>query len=205
MSMTPTKTALQEGVTASAKNEELTRMTWLDAPHDVPNDKAHVWAQGWNAARAALQQRQAPAQAETVNVEKLARYAPDRSGMNMEQCYDGAYVLLSDVQDAIYSAQQAEAVPVASAEPTYQVWMHGVGGWRNATKDEYDRARPEDRQLCAAPVAQAAPAPADLNLLRDMLAIQEACGLHTDEYAPGSVIEYIKELEADGAAPAPVA
>lgn len=34
-------------------------------------------------------------------------------------------------------------------------------------------------------------------LLRDMLAIQEACGLHTDEYAPGSVIEYIKELEGD--------
>jgi hypothetical protein len=36
-------------------------------------------------------------------------------------------------------------------------------------------------------------------ILRDMLAIQEACGLHTDEYAPGSVIEYIKELEADAA------
>lgn len=36
-------------------------------------------------------------------------------------------------------------------------------------------------------------------VLRDMLAIQEACGLHTDEYAPGSVIEYIKELEADAA------
>jgi len=34
-------------------------------------------------------------------------------------------------------------------------------------------------------------------LLRDMLAIQEACNLHTDEYAPGSVIEYIKELETD--------
>jgi len=33
------------------------------------------------------------------------------------------------------------------------------------------------------------------SMLRDILAIQEACGLHTDEYAPGSVIEYIKELE----------
>ncbi len=33
-------------------------------------------------------------------------------------------------------------------------------------------------------------------MLRDILAIQDACGLHTDEYAPGSVIEYIKELEA---------
>jgi len=38
------------------------------------------------------------------------------------------------------------------------------------------------------------------DILRDMLAIQEACGLHTDEYAPGSVIEYIKELEADSVA-----
>lgn len=50
----------------------------------------------------------------------------------------------------------------------------------------------------AAPVA----AQADTtDILRDMLAIQEACGLHTDEYAPGSVIEYIKELEADSAVP----
>ena len=39
-------------------------------------------------------------------------------------------------------------------------------------------------------------------ILRDMLAIQEACGLHTDEYAPGSVIEYIKELESATPAPA---
>lgn len=37
------------------------------------------------------------------------------------------------------------------------------------------------------------------DVLRDMLTIQEACGLHTDEYAPGSVIEYIKELEAAAA------
>ena len=38
------------------------------------------------------------------------------------------------------------------------------------------------------------------DVLRDMMAIQGACGLHTDEYAPGSVIEHIKELEADRAA-----
>jgi hypothetical protein len=51
----------------------------------------------------------------------------------------------------------------------------------------------------------AAPAQAGelADVLRDMLAIQEACGLHTDEYAPGSVIEYIKELEGESvAAPA---
>jgi hypothetical protein len=55
--------------------------------------------------------------------------------------------------------------------------------------------------------SEAAPAPtAEPDMLRDMLAIQEACGLHTDEYAPGSVIEYIKELEGGQAeAAAPVA
>lgn len=42
----------------------------------------------------------------------------------------------------------------------------------------------------------------DADMLRDMLAIQDACGLHTDEYAPGSVIEYIKELEAENNPPA---
>jgi len=50
----------------------------------------------------------------------------------------------------------------------------------------------------------AAAAKLDVSMLIDMLAIQEACGLHTDEYAPGSVIEYIKELEADSGSAAPV-
>jgi hypothetical protein len=51
----------------------------------------------------------------------------------------------------------------------------------------------------------AASAQPDADMLRDVLAIQDACGLHTDEYAPGSVIEYIKDLEADTDAADPVA
>lgn len=58
--------------------------------------------------------------------------------------------------------------------------------------------------IAAAPVAQPlAPSGAVSvdDVMRDMLAIQDACGLHTDEYAPGSVIEYIKELEDDATQP----
>lgn len=51
------------------------------------------------------------------------------------------------------------------------------------------------------PASQPAATVVAADILRDMLAIQGACGLHTDEYAPGSVIEYIKELESDGATP----
>ena len=65
---------------------------------------------------------------------------------------------------------------------------------------ELDPAEPVYRvsDLAHQPAPTAAPEQvAAETMLRDMLAIQEACNLHTDEYAPGSVIEYIKELEDD--------
>lgn len=65
--------------------------------------------------------------------------------------------------------------------------------------DEFATSQPAPT-LNSAPQEQAAGVGGPADLLRDMLAIQEACGLHTDEYAPGSVIEYIKELEAERAA-----
>jgi len=51
-----------------------------------------------------------------LDLDKLTRYAPDRSGLNMEACYDGMYVLLSDVQDAIYDARRATPSPSASEQ-----------------------------------------------------------------------------------------
>lgn len=69
--------------------------------------------------------------------------------------------------------------------------------FNKAMKDMGEKFEAELSRLRAAPVVGEAVANGDM--LRDMLAIQEACGLHTDEYAPGSVIEYIKELEADTA------
>lgn len=61
-------------------------------------------------------------------VEGLARYAPDRSGLNMEQCSDGMYVLLSDVQDAAYAAQPpADAAPVDAKPFAYFVQPSSFG------------------------------------------------------------------------------
>jgi Zn finger protein HypA/HybF involved in hydrogenase expression len=64
---------------------------------------------------------------------------------------------------------------------------------------------PDQYHHCPECADQSARVPAQgereaIDLLRDMLSIQDACNLHTDEYAPGSVIEYIKELEGDLAA-----
>jgi hypothetical protein len=61
---------------------------------------------------------------------------------------------------------------------------------------DFDGQKDEKFEHKAAPAVTEAE---QASVLRDMLAIQEACNLHTDEYAPGSVIEYIKELEAEQA------
>ena len=41
------------------------------------------------------------------------------------------------------------ATDVATPDPVYQVWQFGVGGWRDATKQEYDNMHPGHRQIAS--------------------------------------------------------
>lgn len=85
----------------------------------------------------------------------------------------------------IYGDYRADSHPAASAQ--FGEIIKAIRVWAAALARAPLPAK--DRELA--------------DVLRDMLAIQEACGLHTDEYAPGSVIEYIKEMEGESvAAPA---
>ncbi len=79
--------------------------------------------------------------------------------------------LYKDVYDELYD------------ELEEQCRLNGCGSEREAKlKSENDALRAE---LAA--------------VLNDMAEIQQACGLHVDEYAPGSAIEYIKETEQEAA------
>lgn len=101
--------------------------------------------------------------------------------------------------DAVDALRNIRDVAYLDATPSGKIYY---------AKAENALAAIECRDAVAAP---ALPEPAAAQddamtldtVMRDMLAIQDACGLHTDEYAPGSVIEYIKELEVD--APQPLA
>jgi|GEM_PF-2540127 len=79
---------------------------------------------------------------------------------------------------------------------------HSVDVLLDEIFDAASRARDIGSTQPVAAQQHAQAAQGETEMLRDVLAIQEACGLHTDEYAPGSVIEYIKELEAEKNPPA---
>lgn len=126
--------------------------------------------------------------------------------------YEGDYLFTPEDILAARRAPAAAPAPVAASDklpplpeptiegsvvhPVHKICYRAPVHYTAEQMCDYARAA-----LAGAPAAAAAPIvqPDDrlTDVLRDMLAIQEACGLHTDEYAPGSVIEYIKELESD--------
>jgi hypothetical protein len=123
----------------------------------------------------------------------------------------GTLIRLADAK-CLFAQQGASQAPL-DVRAGFEKWMSDRGEAANYAGDgmyespsvnrkaEAFRAGVEYVALARAPLPAKDRELADV--LRDMLAIQEACGLHTDEYAPGSVIEYIKEMEGESvAAPA---
>lgn len=106
------------------------------------------------------------------------------------------------------SAQQAEAAPVASAEPIYQFSAFGGKNWSDCAKEFYNdcpQYNYQRRIVYTAPVAQAAPAPADeaRNAVLEEAAM--ICESEDQKYEIGrSCAVAIRALKSD-AAPAPTA
>lgn len=145
-----------------------------------------------------------------------------RKGYSTNKWHDGGYVDSNTqngwevwkaraalTQQAGAAAPSREDVPVGPAlrEVTRAV-VERLGWTINGTwvvTKSGDHIHTADAIAFVHAALARAPLPTQSNeltdVVRDMLAIQEVCGLHTDEYAPGSVVEYIKELEGDAAHP----
>lgn len=163
--------------------------------------------------RAALQQRQAPA---PVSARDWIEDAPHENGNYQCLCSTCGNTFIGHKRRVTCKAcaQQAEAAPVASAEPIYQARQEQSWAWTDVSRDVWEFVEPARRRVVYS-TAQAAPAPADEVLEQAVEAADSAyltaqCSIERGEFSmpvrqTREAIENAIRAVMSRAAPAPVA